>query len=364
MPATREVLEFALTRDPWQQDLLRRVFTQPEVTDDDLDEVLHLLKEHCGCAEGGRELAPAPLTEGHVPHRPPEAPRVVLNSVEEVKNVNRLALGQTFRFATEGITVVYGDNGSGKSGYCRILKRVCRVREEARESVLGNAFEGGPQRPAQAVVRFTAGAGGPLRFSWTDGGPTPAELSRISVFDSKAVPIYADKENRLDFLPHSLDVLPRVGSACKKLAETLDQEIAAVRNRVRVAPPVFAQGTDAAAICGSFREETPEALLPSSDRIRELGTWDNESAQRLAQLEADLAVDPAAMARRCRAKEEALHRLTQDIGEAQRLIVRKPPDTFEKRSRRLEPPGPQLTSWRSRPFGMIRCPGSGRTHGG
>ena len=50
--------------------------------------------------------------------------------------MNALAENQTLKFAA-GLTVVYGDNGAGKTGYIRILKQACRAR--GREQILGNA---------------------------------------------------------------------------------------------------------------------------------------------------------------------------------------------------------------------------------
>jgi ABC-type cobalamin/Fe3+-siderophores transport system ATPase subunit len=46
----------------------------------------------------------------------------------DVSAVNNLTPGQTLAFAPAAITVVYGNNGAGKSGYARLLKRICRAR--------------------------------------------------------------------------------------------------------------------------------------------------------------------------------------------------------------------------------------------
>jgi ABC-type cobalamin/Fe3+-siderophores transport system ATPase subunit len=48
---------------------------------------------------------------------------VSLSAIKDVRAVNNLAPEQTLSFAPNGVTIVYGDNGAGKSGYARILKR-------------------------------------------------------------------------------------------------------------------------------------------------------------------------------------------------------------------------------------------------
>ena len=53
------------------------------------------------------------------------AQTVALLTVDEIANVNALAADQHLTFGQTGLTVVYGRNGAGKSGYARILKHAC-----------------------------------------------------------------------------------------------------------------------------------------------------------------------------------------------------------------------------------------------
>lgn len=51
-----------------------------------------------------------------------EQDQITLGSLCDVKGVAALAEDQTLIFAKEGINIVYGDNGAGKSSYTGILK--------------------------------------------------------------------------------------------------------------------------------------------------------------------------------------------------------------------------------------------------
>jgi predicted ATPase len=44
-------------------------------------------------------------------------------------------------FEEAGLTIIFGDNGTGKSGYARLLKRITRARhqEEILSDVIGSA---------------------------------------------------------------------------------------------------------------------------------------------------------------------------------------------------------------------------------
>jgi len=46
-----------------------------------------------------------------------------LRAIHGAENVNALKAGERLTFDKTGLTVVYGDNGSGKSGYARILNK-------------------------------------------------------------------------------------------------------------------------------------------------------------------------------------------------------------------------------------------------
>lgn len=60
-----------------------------------------------------------------------------ISSIGEIKGVNALSSGKTLSFQNEGITVIYGENGAGKSGYIRILKKIsdAKYKEELKQNV-------------------------------------------------------------------------------------------------------------------------------------------------------------------------------------------------------------------------------------
>ena len=83
----------------------------------------------------GDRAQSSPLDATHLPQPGAEREPVTLRSLMHHAGVNALAQDQTIRFGPH-LTVVYGANAAGKSGYTRILKRACRARgaEEIRIS--------------------------------------------------------------------------------------------------------------------------------------------------------------------------------------------------------------------------------------
>ncbi len=63
---------------------------------------------------------------------------MILHSLSDIKGVNRLAENQTLSFS-KNITIIYGENASGKSGYSRILKSL-GFSYEKETKVLCNVY--------------------------------------------------------------------------------------------------------------------------------------------------------------------------------------------------------------------------------
>jgi hypothetical protein len=167
----------------WQRDALRRIAEAGSLGDDDIQEIRRNLYIAHGLVDGDSSGL-RPLSADDIPVEKVVGPRTILHSISDIRNANRLAEGQTLRFAIDGITLIYGDNGSGKSGYCRIAKKVCRAR--ADDPILGNIFEGPAQARAKAKLTFQVEGSGIQETQWQDGQPAPDATSRISVFDSRS----------------------------------------------------------------------------------------------------------------------------------------------------------------------------------
>jgi len=148
------ILDWSEDRPAWQRDALRRIVAKGRLDHTEISELVDLCKQGSGAK--GIVLKPGPLAKGHLPANPGQGAAVSLESITAVAGVNNLAPGQTFAFGTEGITIVYGDNGAGKSGYARILKRACRARHAGK--IEPNIYAQQPPPPALRPRSPTASA--------------------------------------------------------------------------------------------------------------------------------------------------------------------------------------------------------------
>jgi hypothetical protein len=141
-----------------------------------------------------------------------------------LEGVNALASGQTIDF-DPCLTVLFGKNGSGKTGYARVLKRLAAVR--TAEPILPNAHKPGEQPVPTGVVRYALDSV-EQTIAWQDeAGVSP--LTRMSVFDAHAVNLHVDDELVYVFTPRELALFSHVTSAIRSVQESLAAEATTLR---------------------------------------------------------------------------------------------------------------------------------------
>jgi len=223
--AIQIIIKWAEDRSPWHQDAIRRIYQNGALTPEDLDQ-LELM-----CLSHGEFQLPISvkavdskaLTIDEMTKPETAAKSVCLKRISEVQYVNNLATGQSITFADVGLTVIYGDNGSGKSGYSRILRQVCRARSK-NQTVLSNVFQDKPNNPPSAWIDYKVGEEN-RSMQWILGKQNPPELSGISLFDSECASVHVTEENTLAYTPQDLDILPKLAETFRIIRSRLQPRI-------------------------------------------------------------------------------------------------------------------------------------------
>ena len=132
-----------------------RLLSKPKLTEEDFADLFALLKLDHGIPNPeGR--TPTKLTEAQIPAAPNAHAPVQLVAIKDLRHVNAIAEEQRLSFGPTGLSVIYGMNGSGKSGYSRVLKRACRARDQS-ETIHPDAklpaYQGPPPEDNEADLR-------------------------------------------------------------------------------------------------------------------------------------------------------------------------------------------------------------------
>ena len=301
------ILEWSADRPDWQRDALRRIVQAQKLTETDLPELVALCKRGHTPTPSPTEPEAKPLLAAHLPANPGAGASVSLTAIQDVAAVNNLAPAQNLTFAPNGITVVFGDNAAGKSGYARILKRACRARHS--EAILSNVYGEPATTAASGTFCYTVGGASQPPEAWKDSGSSQPQphpvLSAISVFDADCAAVHLKTKNEVAFRPFGLDVPDELADACKRVKAVLDaekQQLERARNAVFSTPP----WTPSTAVGRSLA-----VLTHSSDvgKLETLATLTEHEEARLIRLTEDLSKNPATAAAEQRLKAERIERL-------------------------------------------------------
>ncbi len=212
----------------WQRDALRRLFQQDsDLTDTDYDELYSLLKTGNGISIPSK-LESVALSAANLPSTPEPGTKVVMIAMRDLQHVNRLESGQTLTFSPSGITIIYGANASGKSGYARVMKKTCRARDKA-EAVLPDANLPIDHTRIPSAVFDIDVNGTSKDVLWKADAAPPTALSQIAVFDSHCARVYLTKEQDVEYLPYGLDIVRNLAhNVLPELEQRLDSELATI----------------------------------------------------------------------------------------------------------------------------------------
>ena len=311
MNVHQEILEWSRERPMWQRDALRRLVLNNELSDEDISSLTEICKSSHGLAE---QQITDPLATEHMPEGTTGAAPVSLVSIFHHRGVNALAEDQTLTFGP-GLTVVYGDNGAGKTGYIRILKSACRAR--GQEHILGNVVSGtSPLAPVIAIKYKIGTEPEPREWVGSGGGEF---VSRVSVFDTQCAAVYLTEKTDVAFRPFGLDLFDKLVKACKAVRAKIEVEQRALTSGdLTVVQAKIPEGTVVAKFLAGI------SSLTQSDAVNALACLSADESARLTLLEKSLldlqANDPDKLIRQFTLRMGRLQALVRHLKETEAAL--------------------------------------------
>ncbi len=221
MSIYQDILDWSQGRHAFVQDALRRLITSTTLTQTDIDELIQLVKRECG--ETTITLNPIPLDNTHIPIVTATTgiyPKLI--SLSNPINICALHNQGGLQFSNIGLSVVYGGNGSGKSSYSRILRKLCWSRNPS-VILKKNVFN--PSTDQQRIDFVVEHNGSNVSFTWTENSPSNPILNSIFVFDNDCGDIYINNENPTEYKPVGIDILEKLISTFTSIHQALGLSI-------------------------------------------------------------------------------------------------------------------------------------------
>jgi len=237
MSIYQDILNWSQSRQAFVQDALRRLITSTALTQNDIDELVQLVKKECG--DTTITLNPIPLANTHIPTITATTgnyPKLI--SLSNPINICALHNQGSLSFSNIGLTVVYGGNGSGKSSYSRILRKLCWSRNPS-VILKKNVFN--PSSNQQQVDFVVENNGSNVNFSWTENSPSNPTLNSIFVFDNDCGDIYINNENPTEYKPVGIDVLEKLVFTFTSIHQALGLSVVSYNTRKPELPQSLTQ---------------------------------------------------------------------------------------------------------------------------
>lgn len=211
------LVDWANPNDEWLRLLVSEVIsTGRPVSTHTIDKAYQLFRQEKTLDK--RELPVVPQL--NVEARQDESvPPLTLTRLSEVHGINALVSGSVIE-PHEGLTILYGENGTGKTGYSRVFKALANSR--TADTILGD-IEADVVEKQSAKLDFTLGDQ-EQTLDWTgDQGVSP--FTRMSIFDSPAVTTHVDEYLEYVYTPAALALFKHVTAAIQAVTAQVDSAI-------------------------------------------------------------------------------------------------------------------------------------------
>ena len=216
-------------RPKWLQTAASDMLEKRALPDaDEIEALSNLSVQEAGGADEGKFK---PLGVGAL-GAAQKGPHLHLLGLNKVNGVNAISSDAELEFGDASLVAIYGPNGTGKSGYSRLLKHACGSR--AKEDILPNVFLDKPIAPS-ASVSLTYG-GVEKCVDWTLSGGTNGMLKKVHIFDTHAAVLYFAPKNEASYEPRRIRFVTSLIKICEEVAANLDRRKGALPSKMPAVP--------------------------------------------------------------------------------------------------------------------------------
>lgn len=200
--------------DDWQKDLFNNLWKGNDI-EESKNRALKLLKKSYGIIESSFVPNVNIPNDLNIDSRINNV--VNLKEISEVQGVGALEPTKSIKFGN-GLNVVYGENGCGKSSYVKILKKAENPKSSVK--IYGNVYKNDNVNP-RAVLSFEED--GELRnVAW---GINSKDICPIKIYDSQIAKHFVEESNDIIYEPKVLSTFTLMAIVYEQIANDINNEI-------------------------------------------------------------------------------------------------------------------------------------------
>lgn len=267
MKSTSDDIRQWLHKQPdWLQDAAERLLKLGSLSPTDVKDLVARVRTSEGQKVTAHRtfdsLVPPSTTSSHLR----------LKSIGALTGIEGLAPRHPLTFGQKNLTVIYGHNGSGKSSYARLLKKV--TGKPRAVELKSNVFQAAP---VQGQCQFTYQlAGKDMSTEWVANAPPVEALRAVDIFDTDEAARYLSSENAAAYTPPIVALFENLALACDRIKAQLQDEQGKLVKALPALPSEYG-ATAAGKNYSSLKAELAEVTLST------LLTWTVENEKSLTQ---------------------------------------------------------------------------------
>lgn len=296
----KEIIDWIKSLKGWQTELAYRILTKKSLSDEDIHEIITMLKSNDSFVD--KEFPNVLST--------PQAGKLKLKSIEQISNIENLAPRNPLKIEDDkNLIVIYGSNGTGKSGYTKIIKK---VSGKPRASLLKTNVFGSDKNTGKCTLKFSVGS---VEHSkeWEANSNAIKELELIDVFDTNTGEGYIKEENAIAYTPPFLALFESMSHYYGVISQKLSIEKDALSSLLPRIPNNYSETESAKTYSKLNKKQNEVSLAP-------IINWAIEDNVKQSDLENRLKEkDPVKAAQERRNQKVELDKIISEITTADSL---------------------------------------------
>jgi hypothetical protein len=226
-----------------------------------------------------------------------------ITSIHDIQGINALSPKKPLDFGGNNLSVIYGLNGSGKSGYVRILKHACGARHPGE--LHPNVFSV-PKLEQKCTISYKKD-GSVIQHEWQAASGVIDDLSGVDIFDTMCGHVYVAGETEVSYEPPILSFLSGLIAISENVSGILDKKIQQLCSAKPKLPPEYTTTQ-----LGKWYLQISSKV--TADQVTKLCDWSSINEEQLLSLQRRLSEkSPKEKAILLRAQKNNLELLIKDV---------------------------------------------------
>lgn len=260
--------------EPWLVLLINQVITGGIPEKRFIDLVYKSFLENNELKDSKSILVPSAFTKDSGSRKNISDNEFRLKSLSNENGVNALIKGATLTFHPK-LTVIYGKNGSGKSGFVRVIKKISGSKTQ--EDIWQNVHKAKTKNQCTAIIVYEKD-GKDYTVKWR-GESKVFPFDQLNVFDGKSVPIYLTRGLAFSYQPFGFEIFQILTGLLRGIHDKLTTDIEKKEYKIPLLESFFNNKTVVGQFVASINSDT------KLDELDKMLVWNKKTKKDLLSKE-------------------------------------------------------------------------------